>query len=263
MSHAVEELEQEAAPIAPRSPWRRWNIAAGNFFFAYRNAIFPAVFVLAMPFLQPRILWGGPGLDRLVTVWGAWVALAGQGIRLTTVGFEYIERGGRNKQIYASRLVRGGVYGLTRNPMYAGNVLIALGVTMAAGSPLIYAVVLPLFLFVYQAIIAAEETYLRRRFGREYDEYCASVNRFLPSLRRIPRAFAGMRYDWRSSVRKELSTMAGLASALILLPLWRTFFLRGWDTAYSQAPARLGWWLGAIALYGLSVYLKHRRWLFY
>ena len=263
MSHAVAELERPARPTAPCGPWRRRNIAAGNFFFTYRNAIFPAIFVLAVPFLQPRIMWGGPGLDRLVTACGAWVALAGQWIRVTTIGFEYIERGGKHKQVYASRLVQGGVYGLTRNPMYAGNVFIALGVTMAAGSPLIYAVVLPLFLFVYQAIIAAEEAYLRHRFGREYDEYCARVNRFLPSLRRIPEAFAGMRYDWKSSVRKELSTMAGLASALILLPLWRTFFLRGWDAARLQAPARLSWWLGAIALYGLLVHLKRRRRLFY
>ena len=119
------------------APLQRWNIAVGNFFFKYRNALFPAMFVLVVLTLRPGIMFGNPSLDRLLAACGAVVALAGQLVRLATIGFEYIERGGRDRRVYASRLVQGGVYGLTRNPMYVGNGLIAIGLTMAAGSPVI------------------------------------------------------------------------------------------------------------------------------
>ncbi|MBI4596799.1 MAG: isoprenylcysteine carboxylmethyltransferase family protein [Candidatus Omnitrophica bacterium] len=240
---------------------QQWNIAMGNFFFRFRNAIFPAIFLLAVPFMRPQII-GTPALDQLLVACGFFVALAGQAIRATTIGFEYIERGGKNKRVYASHLVDGGVYGVMRNPMYVGNALIALGMTMVAGAPLTYLIVLPFFLAVYQSIICAEEAYLRAHFGDEYDAYCAAVPRFLPKCSRIPQAFDGMRYDWKS-LRKELSTMAALALAIILLPLWRTFFLQGWDAAATAAPARFSLALLVLALYGLLIFLKKRRLLFY
>ena len=244
------------------TPLRRWNIAVGNFFFTYRNAVFPATFALVVLVLRPRVI-GTPALDRRLVLCGVAVALAGEAVRLATIGFEYIERGGKNKQVYASRLVQGGVYGLTRNPMYVGNGLIAIGLTMAAGSPAIYAVVLPFFLFIYQAIISAEEAYLRRRFGEDYDRYCARVNRFLPSFREASRAFAGMRYDWKSAVRKELSTLAGLFIGLRLLPVWRLYWLEGWAAAKAAAPSALAAVLGILTGFGFLVYLKKLRRVFY
>lgn len=52
--------------------------------------------------------------------------------------------------------------------MYVGNALIAIGMTIDFGSSLGYLILIPLFLFVYQAIVAAEEAYLRNKFGAEY-----------------------------------------------------------------------------------------------
>ena len=241
---------------------RRWNIAAGNFFFRYRNALFPACFVL-VPLIGRPLRIGGPALDQGLAVFGMLVALLGELMRLVTIGYEYIERGGREGKVYASSLVRGGVYALTRNPMYVGNALIAVGMTLVAGAALVYLVVLPLFLFIYQAIVAAEEGYLRGRFGAAYDQYCATVNRWWPSLRQIPKALGGRRYDWRSAVRKELSTAAGLLTGFVLLPVWRTFFLEGFAAAKAQAPRALLLELVVLSLYGVLVYLKHHRRFFY
>ncbi|HLD65852.1 MAG TPA: isoprenylcysteine carboxylmethyltransferase family protein [Pseudomonas sp.] len=244
------------------NPMRRWNIAAGNFFFRYRNALFPACFVL-MPLIGRPTMVGGPWLDRSLTVFGMLVALLGQLMRLVTIGYEYIERGGRQGKVYASHLVQGGVYALTRNPMYVGNALIAVGMTMVAGAPQIYLGVLPFFLFIYQAIVAAEEVYLRGQFGTAYEQYCAAVNRWWPSLRQIPKALGGRRYDWRSAVRKELSTATGLLTGFVLLPVWRTFFLEGIAAAKAQLPRALLLELVVLSLYGALVYLKQQRRFFY
>ena len=242
---------------------REGNIAVGNFFFRYRNTIFPTLFVLIALLGRPRVILGHPALDRWLVACGTLVALAGQCVRLVTIGYEYIERGGKAGKVYASHLVQGGVYALTRNPMYLGNGLIAIGMTMVAGAPLLYVVVLPFFLFVYQALIAAEEAYLQVTFGAEYARYCALVNRLLPAFGRIRQTLGGLRYDWRSAVRQELSTLAGLLTGLTLLPVWRTYFLEGFDAAKVKAPTALIVELLVLFLYGLLIALKKRRRLFY
>ena len=236
----------------------RWNIAAGNFFFHYRNAIFPSVIAVTVLLFRPQIILGDPGLDRLLVLCGAAIALAGEAIRLTTIGFEYIERGGKQGKVYASKLVQGGVYALTRNPMYVGNALIAIGIAMVTGTRGAYLVLIPLFLFIYQAIVSAEEAYLRPRFGRDYDEYCAKVNRFLPSLGRAPEAFAGMRYNWKRAVLQDLSTIIGLSFGLALLPFWRLIFLQGFDAAKQAVPLALLQSAVILAVYGVLHRMKKR-----
>lgn len=239
---------------------RRWNIGAGNFFFRYRNAVFPAAFAVAIAVMRPRVI-GSPSLDRWLALSGATLALAGEAVRLLTIGHEYIERGGKEGKVYASRLVRRGMYGVTRNPMYLGNGLIAIGMSMATGSPAAYLVVIPFFLLAYQAIVSAEEAYLRERFGREYGDYCAEVNRFFPSFRGMAGAFEGVRYHWKRAVRQDLSTMTGLALGLVLLPVWRAFFLDGWAAVRAMAPGKAAASAGILIAYAALHQLKKRQWL--
>lgn len=242
---------------------RCWNIAIGNFFFRYRNALFPAVFLLVALTIRPGIILGSPTLDRILPALGAAVALAGQMVRLITIGCDYIHRGGKDGQVYAQRLVQGGMYAITRNPMYLGNALIAVGMTMVAGSPIAYVLVIPFFLFVYQAMVSAEEEYLRNKFGRDYDEYCATVNRFVPFLHGVRQSFSGMRYDWKRALRKDLGTIVGLTMGFILLSVWRTYFLHGLAAAEAAALRVAYLVIGGSILYGLLLYLKKRRRLFY
>ncbi|MFQ5799927.1 MAG: methyltransferase family protein, partial [Bacteroidota bacterium] len=189
---------------------RYWNIILGTFFFRYRNLLFPGVILFAAIVTRPRIMLGSPSLDRILIVSGTAVALGGEVVRLFTIGLDYIHRGGKDSQVYARRLVQGGVYAITRNPMYVGNVLIAIGMTMATSSPLAYVLIIPLFLFVYHTIVLAEEKYLRNKFGSEYDNYCDKVNRFVPPMSGILSLFSGLRYDWKRALRKDLGTITGL-----------------------------------------------------
>lgn len=241
---------------------RRWNIAAGNFFFRRRNALFPVLFIAAVLLGRPRIMIN-PQVDRLLIWIGLAVALLGESVRLFTIGFEYIERGGKEGKIHASRLVQGGIYSLTRNPMYLGNMLIAIGITMVVGAPLVYLIVLPFFLFVYQALITAEEAYLRPRFGADYEKYCRRVPVLFPALHQAPKALQGLHYNWRKAIRKDLSTLAGLFCGLSVLPVVRSYFLHGFAQTKDDLLPALLLLAGILALYGLLVYLKKHRRLLY
>lgn len=239
-----------------------WNIAIGNFFFRYRNALFPLIFAVAALTLRPQIMFDNLVADGILRATGMVVALLGQAVRLITIGFEYIHRGGKDGQIYVGRLVRGGVYGIVRNPMYVGNGLIAIGMTMLFGSPLGYVILIPFFLFVYQAIVAAEEAYLRNKCGADYDDYERSVNRYVPTLSRVRESCRGMRFDWRKSIKKDLGTVVGLTIGLILLPVWRAFFLYGFEETRIATIRALLLTLGVTALYLFLLKLKRRNRLF-
>jgi protein-S-isoprenylcysteine O-methyltransferase Ste14 len=237
-------------------PPTRWNIAAGQFFFKHRNALFPVIFFLGVVFMRPRLMLASPTLDHFLIIVGALVALGGEAIRLITIGFDYIDRGGKNKQVWASRLVQGGVYAHTRNPMYLGNCLIAIGMCMCSGAPMAYLVLIPAFLFIYQAIMSAEEAYLRQRFGKDYDAYCCSVPRVFPRLRQVLRSFEGMSYNWKRAIRQDLSTIAGLLAALALWPVWRVYFLEGVDAAKAIAPRAI---ILALVVLGLYIFLHYLK----
>src|SRR5208282_5943486 len=152
-------------------------VRIGNFFFHYRNGLFPLVYLL--------LIFKSPGLFpdfRTALAIGLAVTVLGQFLRAITIGLEYIIRGGRNRQVYAEKLVTGGIFTHCRNPLYVGNLLIILGVGGASNSHLFMCIGFPFFLFAYRAIVAAEENFLRNKFGAEFDEYCARVNRFLPNF---------------------------------------------------------------------------------
>ena len=78
-----------------------------------------------------------------------------------------------------TQLVTGGIYRVSRNPMYVGFTLWYLGVASWANSlwPLL---LLPLVVVIMiYGVILREERYLDRRFGEEYRRYRAQVRRWL------------------------------------------------------------------------------------
>ena len=205
------------------------------------------------------MLLGNVVFDELLVSTGAVVALTGEAVRLVTIGYEYIERGGKEGKVYASHLVQGGMYGQVRNPMYVGNVLIAVGMSLFSGAPFAYFVAIPLFLFIYQAIIMTEEDYLHRQFGKEYEAYCARVPRFIPTFREGLRSFEGMWYNWKRALRQDLSTLTALLLGLSLLPIWRTFFLEGFAAAKRIVLRTAELSLLTLAAYVILVILKKQK----
>jgi protein-S-isoprenylcysteine O-methyltransferase Ste14 len=76
-------------------------------------------------------------------------------------------------------LVTAGIHGWSRNPIYVGMFLVYIGIGIAAGSPWILILVLPLAITLHYGIVAREEAYLERHFGDAYRDYKARVRRWL------------------------------------------------------------------------------------
>ena len=79
----------------------------------------------------------------------------------------------------ASTLVTGGVYRITRNPMYVGLALLlaAWAVHLSSLWPFLGPILFVLYISRFQ--IAPEERVLRGIFGEEYARYAARVRRWL------------------------------------------------------------------------------------
>src|SRR6185295_9699212 len=96
-----------------------------------------------------------------------------------------------------------GIYHHCRNPMYVGNVLIAVGLAVASNSWSTILIAVPSVLLAYSAIIAAEERYLAEKFGDAYADYCRDVPRWFPRLRGLAKTLGDSRFHWRRLIVKE------------------------------------------------------------
>lgn len=200
-------------------------IRIGDFLFKFRNLLFP-VFVIAL------CLWRvpvedyafAPGLEEWKDIVAILIVLAGLAIRATVIGFRYIQRGGKNKRVYAADLVTDGIFGLCRNPLYVGNLTICAGLMLMHGDPLVMIVGMAAFLFSYTAIVRAEEAFLLAKFGPAYEAYMRDVPRWLPKLGQFREATEGMSFNWSRVIAKDYTTFVSAAAALLIIEQWEEVF---------------------------------------
>lgn len=195
-------------------------IRIGDFFFKWRNNAFPLILILALVFFAPATtLFGSASLDTLRDWLAIAVVILGLFVRFSTIGWAYIIRGGVNKEVYADKLVISGYFGMCRNPLYVGNVLIAVGMMLLHGHWVVMIGGIGLFLLIYISIIAAEEHFLRAKFGAEFDAYCASVSRWVPDLSRHAEVTKGMQFSFMRSLVNDYATIATSLLFIVILHL--------------------------------------------
>ena len=184
-------------------------ISIGNFFFKYRNNLF--IFLYLLLFVPSWPIFSaekfGPDYYLIPIVFGLLVTFSGEIIRGITIGLAYIIRGGKDKKVYAEKLVTEGIFRHCRNPLYVGNILMLLGVGILSNSLFYVGIVMPVFLFIYQAIVLAEEKFLRNKFGSDFDAYCKKVNRWLINFNGISATMNEMRFNYKRWILKEYNTL--------------------------------------------------------
>jgi protein-S-isoprenylcysteine O-methyltransferase Ste14 len=215
--------------------------AAGNWLFRRRGylplLLFPMLLVAAA---------GATGRPAPAPLWGALcvgLALAGLALRVVTVGFVPKDTSQRNTgRPQAEALNTTGVYSIVRHPLYLGNYLMWLGVSLFPGvwwAPLIVSLV---FWLYYERIMFAEEEFLRRRFDAEYESWAASTPAFLPRLG-LWRP-SGARFSLLTVLRREHSSLLALIASLTALEVARVHASTGrlsldpiWGTALAATLA--------------------------
>jgi protein-S-isoprenylcysteine O-methyltransferase Ste14 len=138
---------------------------------------------------------------------GAPIALCGAAIRAWASG--HLRKN--------ARLATSGPYAYTRNPLYFGSFVLALGCAVGGGSWWVGLLLTGFFLAVYWPVMRAEAAHLRRLFADDYAPYAARVPLFVP---RPPRYHLGERQRFELSLylrHREYRASLGLLLVFAIL----------------------------------------------
>ena len=123
--------------------------------------------------------------------------------------------------VKAEELIRGGIYQMTRNPLYLGSLFLGLGLTIMSYRPLMILLYFVIFIPIYYYMIYLEETFLRSAFGKDFEDYAAKVPRLFPA----PGAPPGLLVNFSIQRYKANRELGGNISSLaIALIIWLKFF---------------------------------------
>lgn len=152
-----------------------------------------------------------PSVPTLIA--GACIALPGLALRAYASG--YVRK---NEQLATT-----GPYAYTRNPLYLGSLIMAIGFAVAARSLVILGLIVLLFLAVYLPVIRSEEEFLSQTFP-EFENYRQQVPRLffrIPAGKNPSSGFSWGLYKKHREYNAALG-MAGVLGALAL----KMYFLR-------------------------------------
>lgn len=139
--------------------------------------------------------------------------LAVPGILLRAVASGHVKK---NQELTTT-----GPYAHTRNPLYLGSLIIAIGFAVAARSIWVVVVIAVMFFVIYFPVIRAEEAFLRATFS-EFEEYSRHVPRLLPRLRAGGQGSGGfsLQLYWQHREYNALLGSAALIASLVAKLVW-------------------------------------------
>ncbi|WP_306119968.1 MULTISPECIES: isoprenylcysteine carboxylmethyltransferase family protein [unclassified Roseitalea] len=79
----------------------------------------------------------------------------------------------------SDRLVTGGIFRFSRNPIYVANALLLIGIGLFVGNLWLLAMAVINAIATQKLAIEREEAHLEARFGKTYRDYKKKVNRWL------------------------------------------------------------------------------------
>jgi len=121
------------------------------------------------------------------------------------------------------QLATSGPYAYTRNPLYLGSLILAVGFGLAARSWWIAVGIVLIFFAIYWPVIRSDEEFLREKFS-QYTEYAGQVPRLFPRL--TPFEESSGSFSWElyrqhreyNALAGSLAILAALLIKMILKP---------------------------------------------
>jgi protein-S-isoprenylcysteine O-methyltransferase Ste14 len=119
------------------------------------------------------------------------------------------------------QLATAGPYAYTRNPLYLGSLILAVGFAISARNWWIGAGLVLIFLAIYLPVIRGEETFLGEQFP-EFAEYARQVPRLLPRLSSFSGGHGTFSWELYWKHREYNATLGAVAmmAALTIKLLW-------------------------------------------
>jgi protein-S-isoprenylcysteine O-methyltransferase Ste14 len=117
-----------------------------------------------------------------------------------------------------------GPYAYTRNPLYLGSAILALGAAVATWSWIAAWILLAYFAAFYSIVMRSEEQELRLQHGQAFEAYAKAVPLFLPrftAAKLSPNAAGSFSWEQYSKNREYRAAIGFLLLLAVLLVIWR------------------------------------------
>lgn len=198
---------------------------AGNWLFKRRGWLPLLVFapaILVLWFSDPTRYTYNPVFELVFLG----VSLVGQVIRAVTIGGTPKGTSGRNiKGQIAEQVNTTGIYSVVRHPLYLGNFFMFLGPVLFIRSSWFTVLFALAYWIYYERIMFAEEQFLRKKFGEEYDNWSFRVPAFIPSFKNYIRA--KLPFSFRNVLKREYNGFGNIFFTFALLDFTRNAVTQG------------------------------------
>lgn len=226
----------------------------GNFLFRYRGVLPLIILVFGLAVFIYNKYSGTTyvmeqGLEESFRYICLAVCVFGLLIRVYTVGHTPKNTSGRNTSEgqVADEVNTTGIYSVVRHPLYVGNYFMWLGIGMLTMDLWFNVAFTFMYWVYYERIMYAEEQFLRKKFGRVYTDWAASVPAFIPSFKNFKKP--KLHFSWKKVFYKEK------AGILWVFVTFYAFVLLGYYIEWDTFEVVKGFWLnaliGAVAYYAI------------
>lgn len=175
----------------------------GNWLFRWRSYL--PLFVLGLALINMKdFTYIDHNLDLIWESVCLMVSFLGLGIRVLVTGYVPEGTPGRNTLCQKARyLNKLGLYSVVRHPLYLGNFFIWLGISLFVRHWTFSIICLLIFWLYYERIIFAEEEFLQKEFGAEFESWASKTPCFFPSLGYWQPW--GSPFSWKKALKDEYS----------------------------------------------------------
>lgn len=158
--------------------------------------------------LAVAVLWFAKPTPRSIAI-GAVVGLVGLWLRACAAG--YLQK--------HEFLTVTGPYAHTRNPLYLGSAILAVGLAVATRSWVSSVFLCVYFTVFYPIVMRREEAELQEHYGAGFDEYARAVPLFIPRVTaaKLSGSYAGAFSLTQYKKNREYQAALGFLSLLALL----------------------------------------------
>jgi protein-S-isoprenylcysteine O-methyltransferase Ste14 len=109
-----------------------------------------------------------------------------------------------------------GPYSLTRNPLYFGNFILGLGIAVAGNNLYSYAIFFSYYMLFFPFLIILEHSRLKKKFGKEYEEWSKKSHSFFPKLKKVKERDFNISYYMKNREYRVLYFSLFVIAILIL-----------------------------------------------
>ena len=191
--------------------------SGGNWLFRWRSYLPLVLLALVLVVMEDFTYIGNSQtLDVVWEVCCLLVSLSGLAFRAFTVGHTPRGTSGRNTVAQmADVLNTTGVYSIVRHPLYVGNFIIMLGISLFPHLWWFTVIYVLTFWLYYERIMCAEELFLHQKFGDQFTAWAEKTPPFIPNLRLWKPS--DLPFSFRNVLRREYNGLFAIVLTYFLL----------------------------------------------